>query len=116
MPMNLWLLLVVLAQDKADEARLHGSQMQQQQAQLIVLREQNLIDAGLGRQLALAIPEAGAETRRGVAPLREDYAAFESRLVAKVGERASLLHLGRSNNGMGATINPDATRTALSAR
>lgn len=94
---------MLVAQDKADEARLHQYQVQQHKAQLIMLREANLIDETLARKLAKAIPEADRETRSEVIPLREDYAAFERRLIAKVGPDASKLHMGRSNNDLGAT-------------
>jgi argininosuccinate lyase len=72
-------------------------------AQLVMLREEKLIDDNLARKLAKAIVEADRETRAEVNPLREDYSAFERRLVAKVGPEASMLHMGRSNNDMGAT-------------
>lgn len=94
---------LLFAQDKPDETRLYTYQVHQHKVQLVMLREQNLIHAGLARKLAQAIVEADRETRAEVVPLREDYAAFERRLVAKVGPDASKLHMGRSNNDMGAT-------------
>jgi argininosuccinate lyase len=94
---------LLVAQDKADEARLHQYQVQQHKAQLVMLYEEKLIDETLARQLAKAIPEADRETRAEVVPLREDYGAFERRLIAKIGPDASKLHLGRSNNDLGAT-------------
>jgi argininosuccinate lyase len=95
--------LLLMAQEKADETRLYTYQVQQHKAQLVMLREENLIDSALASKLARAIQEADSETRREVVPLREDYAAFERRLVAKVGPEASRLHMGRSNNDLGAT-------------
>ena len=92
-----------MAQDKADESRLYAYQLLQHKAQLVMLREEDLIDSALAGRLAKAIQEADRETRREVVPLREDYAAFERRLVAKVGPDASRLHMGRSNNDLGAT-------------
>jgi argininosuccinate lyase len=97
------LLLAVLAQDKADEARLYTYQIQQHKAQVVMLSEEKLIPAKLAQKLARAIPAADLETRAQPGPLREDYAAFERKLVARVGPDASMLHLGRSNNDMGAT-------------
>ncbi|MBL8229149.1 MAG: argininosuccinate lyase [Bryobacterales bacterium] len=100
------LLLVaasLCAQDKADETRLYTYQMLQHKAQLVMLNEEGLIDGQLARKLAKAIIEADRETRAEVVPLREDYAAFERRLVAKAGPDASKLHMGRSNNDLGAT-------------
>jgi argininosuccinate lyase len=94
---------LILAQDKADEARLYTYQIQQHKVQLVMLREERLIDEPLARQLAKAIQEADRETRAEVVPLREDYSAFERRLVAKIGPDASKLHIGRSNNDLGAT-------------
>jgi argininosuccinate lyase len=94
---------LLLAQDKADEARLYTYQILLHKAQLVMLREQGFIDAPLAGRLAAAILEADRETRAQVVPLREDYAAFERRLVAKAGPEASRLHMGRSNNDLGAT-------------
>jgi argininosuccinate lyase len=94
---------LLLGQEKADESRLYRYQIQQHKAQLIMLHEEKLIGADLARRLARAIPEADRETRAEVVPLREDYAALERRLVAKAGTEASALHMGRSNNDMGAT-------------
>jgi argininosuccinate lyase len=93
----------LLAQDKADETRLYTYQIQQHKVQLVMLREEGLIDEPLARKLAKAIREADLETRAQVVPLKEDYGAFERRLVAKVGMEASKLHMGRSNNDLGAT-------------
>jgi argininosuccinate lyase len=93
----------VFAQDKADEPRLYGYQIEQHKAQVVMLREEKLIGEALARKLAKAIREADRETRAEVVPLREDYGAFERRLVAKVGAEASKLHMGRSNNDLGAT-------------
>lgn len=101
--MNALLLLTLLAQDKADEARLYTYQVQQHKAQVVMLGEEKLIDAELARKLSRAIEEVDRETRAEVVPLREDYAGFERRLVAKVGPDASRLHMGRSNNDLGAT-------------
>ena len=100
---SLLALTALLAQDKPDESRLYSYQVLQHQAQLIMLREANLLEEQLARQLAKAIVEADRETRAEVRPLREDYGAFERRLIAKVGPEASRLHLGRSNNDLGAT-------------
>jgi len=100
---NALLLLTLLAQDKADEARLYTYQVQQHKAQVVMLGEEKLIDAELARKLSRAIEEVDRETRAEVVPLREDYAGFERRLVAKVGPDASKLHMGRSNNDLGAT-------------
>ncbi len=94
---------MLLPQDKADETRLYTYQIQQHKAQLVMLREEGLIGERLARSLARAIIEADRETRAEVVPLREDYAAFERRLVAKAGPDASRLHMGRSNNDLGAT-------------
>lgn len=105
-PLRLLFILIqaaLFAQDKADEARLYAYQVHQHKAQLVMLREEGLIDEALARKLARAIVEADRETRAEVVPLREDYAAFERRLVAKVGPEASKLHMGRSNNDLGAT-------------
>jgi argininosuccinate lyase len=104
-PLILGVLLssCALAQDKADEARLYAYQVLQHKAQVVMLREEKLIDEALARKLAKAITESDRETRAEVKPLREDYAAFERRLVAKVGADASKLHMGRSNNDLGAT-------------
>jgi argininosuccinate lyase len=93
----------LFAQDKADESRLYAYQIHQHKVQLVMLREEGLIDEPLARKLASAILEADRETRAQVVPLREDYAAFERRLVAKAGPEASKLHMGRSNNDLGAT-------------
>lgn len=92
-----------MAQDKPDESRLYTYQVLQHKAQLVMLREENLIDRALAGRLAQAIREVDHETRREAVPLREDYAAFERRLVAKIGPEASKLHMGRSNNDLGAT-------------
>ncbi len=101
--MHALLLLALLAQDKPDEARLYTYQIQQHKAQVVMLSEEKLISPDLARQLARAIPTADRETRAQVVPLREDYAAFERKLIAAIGPEASNLHLGRSNNDMGAT-------------
>ncbi len=101
--MHALLLLAVFAQDKADEARLYGYQVQQHKAQTVMLREEKLISPELAQRLARAIVIVDRETRAQAGPLREDYAAFERKLVARVGPDASKLHLGRSNNDMGAT-------------
>jgi argininosuccinate lyase len=100
---TLILVGLLLAQDKADEGRLYGYQVRQHRAQVVMLREEKLIEEALARQLARAIGEADRETQAEVIPPREDYAAFERRLVAKVGPDASKIHMGRSNNDMGAT-------------
>lgn len=97
------LLLAFFFQDKPDESRLYHYQVQQHKAQLVMLREEGLITSGLARELAGAIRDADRETLAEVKPLREDYAAFERRLIAKIGPVASRLHTGRSNNDMGAT-------------
>lgn len=94
---------LLVAQDKADESRLYTYQILQHKAQLVMLREEGLIDGQLARKLARAIVEADRDTRAEVVPLREDYGAFERRLVAKVGPDASKLHMGRSNNDLGTT-------------
>ncbi len=101
--MTLLLLLAFFFQDKPDESRLYHYQVQQHKAQVIMLREEKLISDTLAHQLAHAIREADRETIAEVKPLREDYAAFERRLIAKIGPQASRLHTGRSNNDMGAT-------------
>jgi len=106
-PLIRWMSILApalaFAQDKADESRLYTYQIQQHKVQLVMLREEGLIDEQLARKLATAIVEADRETRVQVVPLREDYAAFERRLVAKVGPDASKLHMGRSNNDLGTT-------------
>jgi len=93
----------LFAQEKADESRLYAYQIVQHKAQLVMLREEGLIGEPLARKLAKAILEADRETRAQTVPLREDYGAFERRLVDKAGPEASKLHMGRSNNDLGAT-------------
>ena len=68
-------------------------------AQLVMLDEEGLLDAGLVRRLAdaLAAIEPDWPGHSG------DYLAIESELVRRVGPEASNLHLGRSRNDIGAT-------------
>ena len=89
-----------------DYERLYDHMIEANKAQLVMLAETGLITDELARQLAGALQEVVDEGMRpqgdGVYP---DYLDLEARLVALIGHDASNIHLGRSRNDLGATMN-----------
>lgn len=77
------------------------------EAHAVMLVEQDLIDRSVGQSLLKAIAQIRAEGVEAIDldPQFEDsYFAFENRLAALVGEDAGFLHIGRSRNDLGATL------------
>ncbi|MCU0227916.1 MAG: argininosuccinate lyase [Bryobacterales bacterium] len=85
------------------DPRLYDYLIQQNQAQLVVLSEQQLLPAPAIIKLAAALRETDNGNRApGVQP-SANYLDLESQLVQRIGPEASNLHLGRSRNDLGAT-------------
>jgi len=86
---------------------LYSNMLEANKAQVIMLKENSLISAELAKQLAQALLQAESEkdTSQFAKSDYPDYLDLEHRLTELVGEEASNIHLGRSRNDLGATMN-----------
>jgi len=94
------------AAESSDYKELFRYMIEANKAQVVMLREQELIDRDLAAALARALlefPEADIPT--GTPSSYPNYLDLESKLEAAVGSEASNIHIGRSRNDLGATMN-----------
>ena len=82
------------------------------QASLVMLVEEQLLDRDLARQIASAILQIAEEQSRAGSPRSSNYLDFEKRLVEIVGPEGSRLHTGRSRQDIGSTSRRMALREA----
>ena len=85
------------------------------QASLVMLVEEKLLDDKLARQIAHAILQIEEEQARPGSQRSANYLDFERRLVEIVGPEASRLHTGRSRQDIGSTSRRLALREATLA-
>jgi argininosuccinate lyase len=81
-------------------------------AQIVMLAERGLLPAEQCARIAAALRVYAAEQAAAARP-SANYLQLENRLVQLVGPEASNLHLGRSNNDLGETINRMVLRDRL---
>ena len=85
------------------ETRPYRFLMQQNKAQVVMLSENRLIPERLATRLAGALSEVDERNRNGGAH-SSNYLDLEEQLIAEIGPEASNLHMGRSRNDLGATM------------
>lgn len=90
------------AQDESDH---HDELLEVNRAQLVMFSETGLLPADQIYLLAATLQRVAEEQSRPGAARSPSYNALESRLTELIGPVASNLHLGRSNNDLGTTIN-----------
>ncbi len=89
-----------------DFGRLYSHMIEANKAQVVMLYEEELISGDLARQLAVALREVESEPVPAAGERRyPNYLDLETALKARVGDEASNIHLGRSRNDLGATMN-----------
>jgi argininosuccinate lyase len=74
-------------------------------AQVVMLDEEKLIPHAEAQKIAGGIGTVVAEQRKPGAPRSGDYLQFEKLLVEQAGPEGSKLHMGRSRNDLGASVN-----------
>jgi argininosuccinate lyase len=82
--------------------RLYRFLIQQNHAQVVVLREGQLLTESQARAIAAALRDVD-EANKHSGALSSNYLDLEAQLVAKLGSGASNLHMARSRNDLGAT-------------
>ncbi len=88
-----------------DEPDLHAELFEVNHAQLVMFSETGLLPADEIRLLAATLKRVAEEQAQPGAARSPSYNALEARLTELIGPVASNLHLGRSNNDLGTTIN-----------
>jgi argininosuccinate lyase len=74
-------------------------------AQIVMLAEEQLIPRAEAQRIAAGIRDIGAEQAKTGAARPSDYLRFETQLVERAGPEGSKLHMGRSRNDLGASVN-----------
>jgi argininosuccinate lyase len=74
-------------------------------AQIVMLSEKELLPRVEARRIAQGIRAIDAEQAKPGAPRPSDYLRFEAQLVERAGPEGSKLHMGRSRNDLGASVN-----------
>lgn len=74
-------------------------------AQIVMLNEEGLIPHNEAQKIALGIRDIGSEQAKPGSARPSDYLQFEAQLVQRSGPEASKLHMGRSRNDLGASVN-----------
>jgi argininosuccinate lyase len=92
---------------------LHAHMIEASRAQIVMLAARNLLPPDQAARIAAALRTAAVEQSRPEAERSESYSVLESSLVELIGPEASNLHLGRSNNDLGTTINRMLMRELL---
>ena len=88
-----------------DEPDLHAELLEVNRAQLVMFSERSLLPPDEIAVLAATLHRVAEEQTRPGAARSLSYNALEARLTELAGPVASNLHLGRSNNDLGTTIN-----------
>lgn len=99
-------LALAASAEAGDYERLYDNMIEANKAQIVMLSEEKLISAELAGKLSLALQQVvdeGMPGRDGAA--YPNYLDLEARLVELIGDDASNIHLGRSRNDLGATMN-----------
>ncbi len=96
-----------------DVPELHQYLMQANQAQLVMFADKDLLPKEQIQTLAGGLREIIEQQRGLESPTLHSYMAIEGELTKRVGSEASNLHLGRSNNDLGETINRMYMRALL---
>ena len=73
-------------------------------ASLVMLTEEGLVSPELAHRIARGIEAVDAEQARPGAARSSNYLIFEERLLEIEGDEASMLHMGRSRQGIGSTL------------
>ncbi|MBA2353770.1 MAG: argininosuccinate lyase [Acidobacteria bacterium] len=94
----------VLAQTPSPRDAFHFMTLANK-AQIVMLAEEGLIPSGEARAIAAGIRELVLEEAKPGAPRPSDYLRFERQLVERAGAEGSKLHMGRSRNDLGASVN-----------
>ena len=91
----------------SEDQDLYYNMIEANKAQIIVLKESDLISAELAQQLSRALNQVVDETiASGNIPSGyPNYLDLEEQLIEIIGVQASNIHLGRSRNDLGATMN-----------
>lgn len=98
----------------AEDPRFYGSLIRQNKAQAVMLAERGLISGELAKRLARALTAIEREDAKPGAPAPSaNYLDLEKRLTAVMGPEASMIHMGRSRNDLGATSERLVLRDAL---
>src|SRR5690349_9459013 len=74
-------------------------------AQIVMLDEEKLIPHAEAAKIAAGIGTVVTGQRKPGAPRSGDYLQFEKLLVEQAGPEGSKLHMGRSRNDLGASVN-----------
>jgi len=111
------LFFVIAATLKGGEETqsLYHNMIEANKAQIVMLRENNLLRPELAGKLAQALQQV-AEKEKDAGTNQSGYPNYldlEAKLVDLIGHEASNLHLGRSRNDLGATINRMMMRERL---
>lgn len=98
-------LALVTSALAGDYERLYDNMIEANKAQVVMLAEEELISKQLAGELSLALQQVVAEGMPEPGGSYPNYLGLEARLVELVGDDASNIHLGRSRNDLGATMN-----------
>ena len=74
-------------------------------AQIVMLAEEQLIPRNEAQKIAVGIRDIGVEQAEAGAARPSDYLRVEAQLVERAGPEGSKLHMGRSRNDLGASVN-----------
>lgn len=89
----------------ANPHELHQYLIEANRAQVVMLAERRLLPAAQLARIAGALRAAAAEAEAPGSERSPNYLVLERRLVELIGPEATNLHVGRSRNDLGATMN-----------
>lgn len=92
---------------------LHAHLLEANRAQLVMLAERELMPRGQATRIARALQTIARQDAKPDAKRNAAYLDLEARLVKLVGADATDIHLGRSRNDLGATMNRMLMRDLL---
>lgn len=100
-----WTALGAIAVVAAEPRDLHHHLTEANRAQLVMLNAKKLVPADEAARIAVALRTVATEQDAPGAARSADYLVLEARLTELIGLEASNLHIGRSRNDLGATVN-----------
>jgi argininosuccinate lyase len=99
------LLVAGPAASSLEAVDLHAHLLEANRAQIVMLAARELLPREQATRIARALRAAASEDDAPGADRPANYGQLEGRLVGMIGAEASNIHVGRSNNDLGATIN-----------
>lgn len=107
------LVTVPSAAAQIEASDLHSHLLEANRAQIVMLAELDLLPGDQAIRIAEALRKTAAEDENRSAARTANYRQLENRLVDLIGPEATNIHVGRSNNDLGSTINRMLMREML---